>query len=286
MTTTPNGGEAGTITLGGALTVSRMGFGAMRLMGDDIWGPPEDPEAAKRVLHLALDLGVSFLDTADAYGPELDEYLIAETLHPYPEGLVIATKGGVVRNGPGGWERDGRPEHLRRAVVNSLRRLRLERIDLYQLHAPDPEVPVEDSVGALARLQEEGKIRFVGLSNFDVDQLERVRDITRIDSVQNEYNVLFREESDPVVEWCERSGAAFIPWRPIAAGELDDLRLDAVAEAHEATPVQIALAWLLHRSPAMLPIPGTASEAHLRENVAAARIRLTDREMERLNAAG
>ncbi len=286
MTTTPNGGEAGTITLGGALTVSRMGFGAMRLMGDDIWGPREDPEAAKRVLHLALDLGVSFLDTADAYGPELDEYLIAETLHPYPEGLVIATKGGVVRNGPGGWERDGRPEHLRRAVVNSLRRLRLERIDLYQLHAPDPEVPVEDSVGALARLQEEGKIRFVGLSNFDVDQLERVRDITRIDSVQNEYNVLFREESDPVVEWCERSGAAFIPWRPIAAGELDDPRLDAVAEAHEATPVQIALAWLLHRSPAMLPIPGTASEAHLRENVAAASIRLSDREMERLNAAG
>jgi pyridoxine 4-dehydrogenase len=279
-------GAAGTITLGGELTVSRMGFGVMRLMGEGIWGPPDDPEEAKRILRLALELGVDFLDTADAYGPELDEYLIAETLHPYPDGVVIATKGGVVRSGPDGWERDGRPEHLRRAVENSLRRLRLDRIDLYQLHAPDPEVPVEDSVGELARLREEGKIRLVGVSNFSVDQLERVRQIVPIASVQNQYNVLFREESEGVLEWCEAAGIAFIPWQPVARGELESEVLRKVATEREATPAQIALAWLLHRSPLVLPIPGTSSEAHLRENIAAASIRLGKEEMARLDGAG
>jgi len=265
--------------------VGRMGFGVMRLMGEGIWGPPDDPEEAKRILRLALELGVVFLDTADAYGPELDEYLIAETLHPYPGGVVIATKGGVVRSGPDGWERDGRPEHLRRAVENSLRRLRLDRIDLYQLHAPDPEVPVEESVGELARLRREGKIRLVGVSNFSVDQLERVQDLVPIASVQNQYNVLFRAESEDVVEWCEARGIAFIPWQPVARGELDSEVLRTVAGEHEATPAQIALAWLLHRSPVMLPIPGTSSEAHLRENVAAASIRLGEEEMARLDGA-
>jgi pyridoxine 4-dehydrogenase len=279
-------GAAGTITLGGELTVSRMGFGVMRLMGEGIWGPPDDPEEAKRILRLALELGVDFLDTADAYGPELDEYLIAETLHPYPDGVVIATKGGVVRSGPDGWERDGRPEHLRRAVENSLRRLRLDRIDLYQLHASDPEVPAEDSVGELARLREEGKIRLVGVSNFSVDQLERVRQIVPIASVQNQYNVLFREESEDALEWCEAADIAFIPWQPVARGGLDSEVLREVAAAREATPAQIALAWLLHRSPLVLPIPGTSSEAHLRENIAAASIRLGKEEMARLDGAG
>jgi len=277
---------AGTITLGGELTVSRMGFGVMRLMGEGIWGGPQDPEESKRVLRLAVDLGVSFLDTADAYGPELDEYLIADTLHPYPEEIVIATKGGVVRSGPDGWERDGRPEHLRRAVENSLRRLRLKRIDLYQLHAPDPEVPVEESVGELARLREEGKVRLVGVSNFSVDQLERVRDIVPIASVQNQYNVLFRKESEDVLEWCEEAGIAFIPWQPVARGELDSEELRKVAAESECTPAQVALAWLLHRSPMMLPIPGTSSEAHLRENVAAVSIQLADEDMQRLDGLG
>lgn len=284
MTIHEHAGAAGSITIGGELTVSRMGFGAMRLMGPGIWGPPTDPAEAMRVLRLAVDpYQVTFIDTADAYGPELDEYLIADTLHPYPDGIVIATKGGVVRSGPTGWEQDARPEHLRRAVENSLRRLRLDRIDLYQLHAPDPAVPIEDSVGALSRMRDEGKIRCVGVSNFDVAQLERVKGIVPIASVQNQYNVLFRKESEAVVGWCERAGAAFIPWQPIARGELDEPVLRDVARTHEATPAQIALAWLLHRSPAILPIPGTSRETHLRENVAAAAIRLDDREMERLD---
>jgi pyridoxine 4-dehydrogenase len=284
MTRRGEGSPAGTITIGGELTVNRMGFGAMRLVGPGIWGPASDPDASKRVLRQAVErYGVDFLDTADAYGPELDEYLIAETFQPYPAGLVIATRGGVVRSGPSGWERDGRPEHLRRAVANSLRRLRLERIDVYQLHAPDPAVPVEESVGALARLQEEGKIRFVGVSNFDVEQLERVRGLTRIVSVQNQYNVVFRGESESVVEWCEGAGAAFIPWQPIARGRLEHPLLREVAERHGATVSQVALAWLLHRSPAILPIPGTSSEAHLAENMASAELRLTAEDMQRLD---
>jgi pyridoxine 4-dehydrogenase len=276
--------EAGTLTIGGEVTVARMGYGVMRLTGEGIWGPPADPAEAKRILRSAVHQhGVSFLDTADAYGPELNEYLIADTLHPYPEGLVIATKGGVVRSGPRGWEPDGRPDHLRRAVENSLRRLRVHRIDLYQLHTPDPDVPVEDSVGAVARMQEQGKVRLAGVSNFDVAQLERIRGITRIVSVQNQYNVLYRDESEAVLEWCEANDAAFIPWQPIARGDLDDPALREVAAKHGATPAQIALAWLLHRSTATLPIPGTASDSHLRENVAAAAIRLSDGDMDRLD---
>jgi pyridoxine 4-dehydrogenase len=284
MTATGDAGAAGPITMGGELTVPRMGYGVMRLAGPGIWGGPEDPEAAKGVLRLAVhEHGVGFLDTADAYGPEVNEYLIADTLYPYPDGIVIATKGGVVRSGPRGWEPDGRPEHLRRAVENSLRRLRLDRIDLYQLHTPDPAVPVEDSVGAIARMQEQGKVRMVGVSNFDVGQLERVRHITAIVSVQNQYNVLFRQESEPVVAWCEAAGAVFIPWQPIARGRLRDPVVDEIAGDHGATPAQIALAWLLHRSRAILPIPGTAREAHLRENMAAAAIRLDRDELDRLD---
>jgi pyridoxine 4-dehydrogenase len=277
---------AGTITLGGDLEVRRMGYGAMRITGEGIWGEPPDVEAAKRVLRRALELGVNFIDTADSYGPEVSERLIAEALHPYPDDLVIATKGGLVRSGPGGWEPDGRPEHLREACEGSLGRLRLDYIDLYQLHRPDPNVPLEESVGALAQLRSEGKIRHVGLSNVAEQQVGRAREIVPVVSIQNRYSVAERD-SDPLVDLCEREGLALIPWFPLVAGWISEHSgpWDRAARAHEASQAQIALAWLLHRSTAMLPIPGTSSVAHLEENVAAAALGLSDEEYESLAAA-
>ncbi|HUH13732.1 MAG TPA: aldo/keto reductase [Longimicrobiales bacterium] len=279
---TTRAAAAGTVRLG-EVEVHRMGFGAMRLTGRDIWGPPADRAEAHRVLRTAVhELGVRFIDTADAYGPFVDEELIAEALHPYPDDLVIGTKGGIVRPGPGEWQENGRPEHLRQALDGSLGRLRLERIDVYQLHAPDPAVPLEDSLGELARLRGEGKIRHIGVSNFDVGQLERALEVTPFVSVQNRYNVHERAQ-EPVVEWCTERGVAFLSWRPVAAGKLKaDEALDAAARRAGATPMQIALAWLLHRSPVMLPIPGTSSIDHLRENVAAGAIELTEEDLEAL----
>ena len=263
-----------------------MGYGAMRITGEGIWGEPPDVEAARRVLRRALELGVNFIDTADSYGPEVSERLIADALHPYPDDLVIATKGGLLRSGPGGWEPDGRPEHLREACEGSLRRLRLDRIDLYQLHRPDPNVPLEESVGAIAELRAEGKIRHLGLSNVAAEQVDRAREIVPVVSIQNRYSVAERD-SDPLVDLCEREGLAFIPWFPLVAGWVSEHAgpWDRAARAHEASQAQIALAWLLHRSPAMLPIPGTSSVAHLEENVAAAGLGLSDDEYESLAAA-
>jgi pyridoxine 4-dehydrogenase len=281
--TTTDASAAGTLTLGGDLEVRRLGFGAMRITGEGIWGPPADREEAKAVLRRALELGVNFIDTADSYGPEVSEELIAEALHPYPGGLVIATKGGLTRPGPGRWEPDGRPEHLREACEGSLRRLRLERIDLYQLHTVDRRVPLEDSVGALADLRDEGKIARVGLSNVDNVELERAREIVPVVSVQNRYSVADRD-SDPVLDRCEREGLAFIPWGPLRAIGRDGKGvIGRVADAHDASEPQVALAWLLARSPAMLPIPGTASVEHLEENAAAA-LRLTEEEFTELAA--
>jgi aryl-alcohol dehydrogenase-like predicted oxidoreductase len=278
MKATINAAAAGTITIGGDLQVNRLGYGAMRLTGVGIWGEPKDPQAARRVLQRALELGVNFIDTADAYGPDVNERLIAEALHPYAPGLVIATKGGLIRPGRDDWERRGSPAHLRQACEASLKRLRLERIDLYQLHAPDPRVRVEDSVGELAKLQQEGKIRHIGVSNFSVAELERVASIAKIVSVQNRYNVSDRR-SDDVIAYCEQRKMAFIPWYPLAAGEhagsdSGSRELEGIAQQHSLTTAQAALAWLLARSPAMLPIPGTSSVAHLEENVAAAGVSL------------
>ncbi|MBX2799466.1 MAG: aldo/keto reductase [Myxococcales bacterium] len=266
---------SGTFRIGGELPVHRLGFGAMRVCGPGIWGHPADAEASRGVLRQVVELGVTLVDTADAYGPEVSEYLLAEALHPYAPGLVIATKGGLVRGGPGDWGRDGRPEHLERAVANSLRRLRLEAIDLYQLHAPDPEVPFEASVTALAKAREAGLIRHVGLSNVSVDQLRQARAIVPIATVQNRYNLTDREH-EPVLAACEQAGIGFIPWYPLATGKLatGEGVLARVAGKHEATPSQVALAWLLAKSPVMLPIPGTSSPAHLAENCAAADLSL------------
>lgn len=273
--------------LGGELDVRRLAFGAMRLCGPGILGWPEERENALRVLRRAVELGVHLIDTADSYGPEVNELQIAEALHPYPEGLVIATKGGLRRTEAGGWPRDGRPEHLREACEGSLRRLRLERIDLYQLHAPDPGVPFEDSVGALARLREEGKIRHVGLSNVGVEQLRRALELVPVASVQNRYSLLDRASED-VLEECERLGIAFLPWRPLGLGDLalPGGVVGRVASARGATPAQVALAWLLTRSPVVVPIPGTASLRHLEENVAAAGLELTADELAALGAVG
>jgi pyridoxine 4-dehydrogenase len=276
------------ITIGGALHVNRMGFGAMRLCGPGIWGWPADRENALRVLRRAVELGVNFIDTADAYGPFVNEEQIAQALYPYSEGLVIATKGGSVRPGPGQWVRDGRPEHLKAACEGSLRRLRLSRIDLYQLHAVASNVPLEEQVGALRELRDQGKIRLVGLSNVELHQLQRAEEIVEIASVQNNYNVGNRA-SEPVLRYCEAKGLAFIPYFPLDAGDvaaLDVLR--PIADAHRATVFQIALAWLLRHSPAMLPIPGTSSLEHLEENVAAAQLELSEEEyagLDRLAAA-
>jgi pyridoxine 4-dehydrogenase len=282
---TADASAAGTLTLGGEFEVRRLGFGAMRITGEGIWGPPADPEEAKAVLRRALELGVIFVDTADSYGPEVSEELIAEALHPYPEGLVIATKGGLTRPGRGRWVPDCSPEHLREACQESLRRLRLDRIDVYQLHAVDPGVPLEESVGALAELRDEGKIAHVGLSNVNTEELERAREIVPVVSVQNRYSVAERD-SDPVLDQCEREGLAFIPWGPLRAVRDDgDGVIGRVADAHNASEFQVALAWLLARSPAMLPIPGTSSVEHLEENVAAAGLRLTEEEFGELSAA-
>jgi pyridoxine 4-dehydrogenase len=283
--TTTDASAAGTLTLGGELEVRRLGFGAMRITGEGIWGPPADREEATAVLRRAVELGINFIDTADAYGPEVSEMLIAEALHPYPEGLVIATKGGMTRPDSGRWVRDCSPEQLGEACQGSLRRLRLDRIDVYQLHAVDPGVPLEESVGALAELRDEGKIAHVGLSNVDAEELERAREIVPVVSVQNRYSVAERD-SDPVVDLCERDGLAFIPWGPLRAVRDDgDGVIARVAEAHGASELRVALAWLLARSPAMLPIPGTSSVEHLEENVAAAGLRLTEEEFGALSAA-
>jgi aryl-alcohol dehydrogenase-like predicted oxidoreductase len=273
---------AGSLVLGGELEVRRLGFGAMRITGPGIWGPPADPEGARAVLRRVVELGITFIDTADAYGPAVSEELIAEALHPYPDELVIATKGGLTRSGPGQWERDCSPEHLREACDASVRRLRVDRLDLYQLHAVDPKVPLEESVGALAELRQQGKVAHVGLSNVDRDQLERARRIVPVASVQNRYSLADRD-SESVLDRCERDGLAFIPWFPLAAGNVDrDGAIRRVAAAHGASEFQVALAWLLARSPAMLPIPGTSSVDHLDENVAAAALRLSDEEVAEL----
>ena len=275
--------------MGGDLTVNRLGFGAMRLTGSRIWGDPAEPEdrdGAREVLRRALALDINLIDTADFYGPEANENLIREALYPYPEGLLIATKGGAVVHGPGDWGLDGRPEHLRDACEASMRRLGIGHIDLYQLHQPDPKVPYEESIGALAELRAEGKIRHVGISNVTLDQLETARSIVPVASVQNRYSIAQRE-ADDLVEACERAGIAFLPYRPLATGDLAGPGgpLSEIAAGHEATASQVALAWLLRRSPAVVPIPGTSSPDHLEENVAAAGISLTETEVRTLDAA-
>ena len=274
-----------TLTLGGGPTVSRLGFGAMRITGPGVWGPPADKGEAIGLLRRLADKGVTFIDTADSYGPGVSEALIAKALHPYPAELVIATKGGLTRPGPDRWDVDCRPEHLRRACAESLKRLRLERIELYQLHAVDYRVPIEESIGALVDLQREGKIRYIGVSNVSAAELSRARGIVEIVSVQNCYNLRDRS-SDGLVDICAAGGIAFIPWYPLAAGGLarSGSSLARIAQHHHATPAQIALAWLLQRSPAMLPIPGTSSIAHFEENLGAASIRLSDQEFRTLAA--
>lgn len=283
---------SGIFPIGGDLQVYRLGFGAMRLTGEGIWGPPANKQEAIAVLRRALELGINLIDTADSYGPEVSENLIAEALYPYPKNLVIATKGGLVRPGPNQWAPDGRPQHLREALEGSLQRLRLDRIDLYQFHHPDPKVPFEDSVGALAEMREEGKIRHVGLSNVTIEQLVRAQKIVPIVTVQNRYNLANREsenmtvaESEAMVDISARQGIGFIPWFPLATGELacQGGLLDQVAQRHHAKPSQIAIAWLLQRSSTMLPIPGTSSVKHLEENVMGATIKLTQEEFDALN---
>ena len=268
----------------GDLTVNRLGFGAMRVCGPDIWGEPKDRDGAKQLLVRAFELGHNFFDTADSYGPEVSERLIAEALHPYPRGLVIGTKGGLLRPHRHAWVSDARPEHLRQALDGSLTRLRLDCIDLYQLHAPDSRVPFADSVGALAQMQRAGKIRHVGLSNVSVPQLDEARGIVPIVSVQNEYNLRDRGSED-VLRACEKLGIAFLPWYPLGAGQvLRSAIVKKIAARHDATPAQVALAWLLAKSPVMLPIPGTGSIAHLEENSGAARLALSPEDMARLAA--
>lgn len=272
---------AGNVSLGGAMSVHRLGYGAMRLTGEGIWGPPRDRRRALAVLRRALELGVNFIDTADSYGPAVSEELIAEALSPYPNDLVIATKGGWNRPGPDQWTHDASPAHLRQAVEGSLKRLRRDRIDVYQLHAPDPIVSLEASVGTLAELREEGKIRLVGLSNVTQEHIERARKIVPIVSVQNRYSFADREW-DYVVDYCERNQIAFIPWFPLGAGRVAGEILNRVAKAHQRTPMQVALAWLLQRSPIMLPIPGTSSVEHLEENIGGASLRLTEDQFQEL----
>src|SRR5579875_1819844 len=287
MTGKPNAADAGTIDVGGDLTVNRLGYGAMRITGNGVWGDPPDREQAKAALRKAVELGVNLIDTADSYGPEVSENLIAEALHPYPDDLVIATKGGFERSGPGRWEAACRPERLRRCCESSLRRLKLERIDLYQLHTVDPKVPIEDSLGALAELREEGKIRHIGVSNVSGEELERARTTAPIVSVQNRYNLTDRGSEEVLAE-CERAGLGFLPYFPLAVGRLarPGGPLDEVARNHDATPAQVALAWLLQRSPVTLPIPGTSSLAHFQENLEAAALELSPEELDALTSAG
>jgi len=275
-----------TFTIGGDLTVHRLGFGSMQLTGPGVWGPPKDHDEAIRVLRRSVDLGVDFIDTADSYGPDVVEDLIAEALHPYPEGLVIATKAGLARTGPNQWPPVGRPEYLRQEALLSLRRLKLERIDLFQLHRIDEKVPLEDQVGELKKLQDEGVIRHIGLSEVSVEQLQEAQKIAEIVSVQNLYN-LAKRDAEPLLEHSEANGIGFIPWFPLATGRLakEGGRLDRLAKQHGATPSQLALAWLLHRSPVMLPIPGTSSVAHLEDNMKAAAIELSPEEVQELEQA-
>lgn len=280
-TQTISASAAGTITLGGQLTVNRLGYGAMRITGDGVWGPPKDHAAALKVLKRTVELGINFIDTADSYGPGVSEELIAEALAPYPKDLVIATKGGWLRPAPGRWQHDASPAHLRESIEGSLKRLKLDRIDVYQLHAPDPATSFDLSVETLAELQREGKIRLVALSNVTREHIERAQKIVPIVSVQNRYSFADREW-DYVVDFCEQKGIAFIPWFPLAAGKAAGETLERIAKAHKVGPMQIAIAWLLKRSPVMLPIPGTSSVAHLEENLKAATVQLTDAEFDEL----
>jgi len=286
MTTTTSVAASGTFSLGGDLPVTRLGYGAMRLTGPGIWGPPADEEQALAVLRRAVELGVDFIDTADSYGPFIADELIRSALHPY-DGVTIATKGGLLRTGPEVWPVLGKPDYLRQSVELSLRRLGVERIDLWQLHRIDPEVPAADQFGVMKELQDAGKIRHLGLSEVSVDDIEAAREVIDVVSVQNLYN-LGNRQSEDVLQYCEAEGIAFIPWFPVAAGELarPGGLLDEIAAAHAATHAQLALAWLLRRSPVMLPIPGTGSIAHLEENCAAATVELTDEEYDALTAAG
>ena len=267
----------------GDLEIHRLGFGAMRLTGDGIWGPPADRDEAVRVLRRTLDFDIDFIDTADAYGPHVNEELIAEALHPYPENLVIATKGGLVRPGPGKWEPNGDPAHLRKTCDESLRRLKRDRIDLYQLHRIDPKVPSAEQFATLAALREEGKIRYIGLSEVSVEEIREAEKFFPVVTVQNKFHLNERQWND-VIDYCEDNGIGFIPWNPLGAGKLESDRLRSVAERHDATPMQIALAWLLALSPNMLPIPGTSRVKHLKENVKAAAIELTDEDMAELDS--
>ncbi len=282
---TPHAERSGTFRLGGDLPVHRLGFGAMRITGEGVWGPPADHAESIRVLRRTLDLGINFIDTAESYGPYVSEELIREALHPYPEGLVIATKGGLDRTGPGEWPVNGRPERLREGLEGSLRRLGVKRIDLWQLHRIDPEVPEDEQFGAIEEFRREGKVRHVGLSEVTVEQIERARKHFPVVSVQNRYNLADREW-EPVLEHCEREGIGFIPWYPLATGKLaeGDGPLGEIARRHGAAPSQVALAWLLRRSPVMLPIPGTSSVAHLEENMAAAALQLPDEDYAALAA--
>jgi aryl-alcohol dehydrogenase-like predicted oxidoreductase len=283
--TAVNAKASGTFAVGGE-TVNRLGYGAMRITGDGIWGEPKDREGAKKVLRRAVELGVNFIDTADSYGPNVSEQLIAEALAPYPKGVVIATKAGFTRQGPDQWLPVGRPEYLIQQVEMSLRRLKLERIDLWQLHRIDPKVPVEESLGAIKKLQEQGKIRHVGLSEVKPHEIDQARKVVEIVSVQNQYNLSDRQHED-VVEYCTKHKLAFIPWFPVASGKLAKPggKLDAVAKRHGATVSQLSIAWLLHHSPVMLPIPGTSSVAHLEENIAAASVKLSDAEWKEIEDA-
>jgi aryl-alcohol dehydrogenase-like predicted oxidoreductase len=277
---------SGTFTVGHDLTVNRLGYGAMRITGNGIWGEPSNPEECRRVLRRAVDLGVNFIDTADSYGPEVSERLIAEALHPYPKDLVIATKGGLTRSGPNAWAPVGRAEYLRQCVEMSLRRLKVERIDLYQLHRIDPKVPAEESLGALKDLQQAGKIHHIGISEVSVEETKHAQSIVPVVSVQNRYNISDRAH-EAVLQYCEQNHIAFIPWFPVAAGKLarEGGPLDSSAKKHKVTIAQLALAWLLHRSKVVLPIPGTASVSHLEENVASAGINLSAKEWKALEDA-
>ena len=274
-----------TFKIGGDLMVNRLGFGAMRITGEGIWGWPKDREEARKVLKRAVELGVNLIDTADAYGPETSEILIAEALHPYPKGLVIATKGGLTRPGPGQWAPDGRPEYLKQCVDASLKRLRLERIDLYQLHRVDPKVPMEDSLGAIKEMREAGKVRHVGLSEVGPEEIARARKIVPITTVQNQYNASNRKWED-ALKYCEKEALGFMPWSPVGGGKsLKGGAVEAVAKELNTSVYQVAIAWLLHRSPVMLPIPGTSSVAHLEENVGAGKLRLTESQIKALDNA-
>jgi pyridoxine 4-dehydrogenase len=288
MTTTQlTAGASGTFTLGGDLHIHRLGYGAMRVTGDGIWGEPKDPEGAKTVLRRTIELGVNFIDTADSYGPEVSERLIAEALYPYPKNLVIATKGGLTRSGPNRWAPVGRPEYLRQCVEMSLRRLKLERIDLWQLHRIDPKVPVEESLGAIKELQKQGKIRHVGLSEVSSKEIERAKKTVPIVSVQNQYNIGDRKY-ETTLKYCETNELGFIPWFPVAAGQLarPGGPLDAAAKRHHATVAQLSLAWLLHHSPVTLPIPGTSSVNHLEENIGASGVQLSEEEWKAIESEG